>query len=375
MQVPAPPQLPAQVPCEEPGHCGWVHRLGLGFGEVVGPGQAVQLRLDLLHRPCSVQTDALHHRVDRRPSLGRGEPQRGLGKLRAVERGRLPRSLVPEKKPAGLLRVLVRHLGGRHLRRGGGGRLIGIAPAQLREELLRRKSGMPRRLAGTTAGGPPLRHPAAMVGNAPGWPQGCRRQGKLLPADGRPQFAPLRPGQRSEQEPLTHTGAPRQHPGVGGVGDTLRQVPQVSPPIGQGVGQDQLLLGPGHGHIEQAHLLRQQFLLQGQRHPGPGQGGKLHHSLPVQSLGPQAQPRVKENRLLQIPIVDPPSQAAEKDHRVLQPFGAVDGEDFHPGLLLGRGRHRRQAPALPYPVQMKEKAEEPFVSRSLKPSGQFIEGE
>ena len=181
--------------------------------------------------------------------------------------------------------------------------------------------------------------------------------------------------QQGQQQPLPRrTGGGhrlRHHRRAG----QRREIPQLLLHVLSAVQQDQLLLGPGHGHIEQAHLLRQQFLLQGQRHPGPGQGGKLHHSLPVQSLGPQSQPRVKENRLLQIPIVDPPSQAAEKDHRVLQPFGAVDGEDFHPGLLLGRGRHRRQAPALPYPVQMKEEAEEPFVSRSLKPSGQFIEGE
>ena len=66
------------------------------------------------------------------------------------------------------------------------------------------------------------------------------------------------------------------------------------------MGEDEFLLGPGHGHVEQTHLLGQHLLLQGQGHPGPGQGGKLHHGLPVQSLGAQPQLGVEEHGLLHI---------------------------------------------------------------------------
>ena len=287
--------------------------------------------------------------MHRRAPLGRGEAQGVLGKPGPLE-GTRPRRRISQEKDARLFRGLGRHLGGGDFGRGGRGHRMGVVPEELAEKFrpghgfprpLFRWGGLPGRLLG---------HCPVVVEDLPGRAPGVLGQRKVLPLDHFPKDSPLRPGHGGEQDPLPHRRAPRQHPGIGGAGQALRQVFQVRGAIGEAVGEDEFLLGPGHGHVEQAHLLGQHLLLQGQGHPGPGQGGKLHHGLPVQSLGAQPQLGVEEDGLLDVGKVQPPAQAAEEDHRVLQPLGPVDGQDLHPAPLLG-GRRRGDRPAaLPHPA-------------------------
>ena len=141
------------------------------------------------------------------------------------------------------------------------------------------------------------------------------------------------------------------------------------------MGHDQLFFGAGHGDVEQTHFLGHHLFIQRQRDSLPGQGGKLNHRLPVQPLGAKAQLGVEQNPFFLVGLIKLPPQAAQKDDRVFQPLGAVDGQQLDPSALLGGGRGCLEGPAFPHPVQMEQETKQALVTRALKAAGQLVEGQ
>ena len=174
---------------------------------------------------------------------------------------------------------------------------------------------------------------------------------------------------------MAHAGLHGQGHGGHGQSQILPQFGQGLAPGGEGNGQDQLFPGPGHGHIQQPQLLGHHLLVQTQGHRLAGQGGILDHPLRLQPLGTHAQLRVEEHRGLQIVPVQPSAQAAHQHHRLLQPLGAVDGQDGHALPLLGGAGGGQLSPRLAQPVQPQQELEQGPAAPVLHLPGQGIEGQ
>ena len=166
-----------------------------------------------------------------------------------------------------------------------------------------------------------------------------------------PQGGGLRPGQGVEQNPGSHALLVLQGHGGHGRGHVLPQPLQAPDALGQGQSQNKLLLCPGHGHIEKAQLLGHHLALQLPGHRPAGQGGILHHPLPVQPLGPYSQRGMEQHRTHQIVPVEPPGEAAHQYHRLLQALGAVDGQDGHALLLAIPAAGGNPCPRLLQPLE------------------------
>ena len=208
----------------------------------------------------------------------------------------------------------------------------------------------------------------------PGRAEVRRRDGHLHPR-GPAEDLPVGPGQGGQQHPLPHALAPGQHLGLhrtGRVGGQLLQIPR---PAGEGHRQNQLLLGPGHGHIEQPQLLGHHLQLQLPGHRPAGQGGILHPPLHVQPLGAHPQLGVEQDGPAHVLPVEPPRQPAEEHHGELQPLRLVDAQDAHAAPLPAGGGQGQLGPVLPQPGQVGQKAEQALVARALEAAGQLRQGE
>ena len=103
-----------------------------------------------------------------------------------------------------------------------------------------------------------------------------------------------------EEDPLAHTLLPLQSHGRHRRGSILRQPLQSACSLGEGQSENEFFFRPGHGHIQQPHLLGHHLPLQLPGHRSAGQSGVLHHPLPVQPLGAYPQHRMEQHRAHQV---------------------------------------------------------------------------
>ena len=175
----------------------------------------------------------------------------------------------------------------------------------------------------------------------------------------------LRPAQQGQQHPLTQgprlRHRLRQHRADGHRG----QLPEPAGGVVHGIHQDELLLGPGHGHVEDALLLRQvlppELLLDGL----PGQCGILDLPLQVHPSGPKAQGGMHQHRRVEVLPGEGVVQVRQDDDGELQALGLVDAHEPHAGrgrrALCGRGLSLLQQAA-----QLGDEGEEAPIAAALE---------
>ena len=99
--------------------------------------------------------------------------------------------------------------------------------------------------------------------------------------------------------------------------------------IFQSACQNQLLPGPGHGHIKQPQFLGQALLLQLSRQGGSAQCLVADTPDGVYVVRGQAQIHVQYQGLVHVLHVEPLAQARHKGDGEFQPFALVDAHDAH----------------------------------------------
>ncbi len=188
-----------------------------------------------------------------------------------------------------------------------------------------------------------------------------------------PQRRGLPPAQQRQQNPLRH-GPPavhsfRRH-------RQGRQSPQLLHPPpggGHGSGENQLLLGPGHAHVQHPHLLGPGLPAHEAGYRLPGNGGIANAAVQVNVQRPQPQAGMNQHRGLQVSPVEPFPQVCQEDNGEFQSLGLVDAHDLHAaGGRAGCGN--RLLPALQQAAEMGYESKQSLVSRALKAFGMFIQG-
>ena len=210
----------------------------------------------LLDRPFLyrlIQVDLLHHAVHSAAPLGGGHAPLRLFEPRT---GEFP---LPGGAGARLLRRFgvqqaAFHLGGRDL----GGQLgqdgVGVVPGQPGQV------GFRRFLCGFCVMLPSqaFRLAGAMTENVPV----VGRLEDVLRCLDAPQLLRIRPCQDGQQHPFAHRVPLEQGAWVGMSTSVGQEACDGLGGVGQGHDQNQLVLCPGHGHIEQAQFLRLHLLVQ-----------------------------------------------------------------------------------------------------------------
>ena len=147
-------------------------------------------------------------------------------------------------------------------------------------------------------------------------------QEALVPVEQRALQQPVQRALRSAQQ-LRREG----HGGRGGQGaDGLADV-------AHGARDDEPLLRARHGHVQQAHLLRERLGQQLRRDRLPRDGRVFHAVLQIRALRPQTERRVHEHACARIGFVEQARRVAQKHERELQPLGFVDAQDAHAAAL------------------------------------------
>ena len=230
-----------------------------------------------------------------------------------------PNLLVP--LPA--LKLGSRHLGGQ---RGGGD--VAVLPRQHRRV---RRQGRGGALTTALRRGlrrgrvVPQRHlPAAAAAH-----RQILHPGKL------PQRRRLRRFQQRQQDPLSHALGLCHCLGRHRVVGDGAQVPHQLLGIALAVHHNQLFLRPGHGHVENPHLLGLGLLFQQGRHGGFGNGVVADAPLLIDPHRAQPQPGMYQHHFLQIVSVKGLVQIAEDHDGKLKALGLVDGHDAHAAPAAG----------------------------------------
>ncbi len=228
----------------------------------------------------------------------------------------------------------------------------------------------------------PVRRPAAQShrgGKVPGGQQAhVPGQAPVLRGLGtgavqsRPQGRAVPPAQHRSQHPLRHGPGGGHLPGGRRALGLHRQGRQPAPPPVDGGKQNQLVLRPGHGHVQKPQLLRAQLPPEAEGQGVPGGGGVPQAPPPVHPLGAQAQLRVEQDGGLGVGLVELPVQAAQQHHRELQPLGAVDGQNPHAAPLPAGNGHRDAV--LRHPAQVEQEGHQPPVAPGLKPGRLVVQG-
>ena len=151
-------------------------------------------------------------------------------------------------------------------------------------------------------------------------------QEALVPVEQRALQQPVQRALRSAQQ-LRREG----HGGRGGQGaDGLADV-------AHGARDDEPLLRARHGHVQQAHLLRERLGQQLRRDRLPRDGRVFHAVLEIRALRPETEHRVHEHALACVGFVEQARRVAQKHERELQPLGFVDAQDAHAAALAAGG--------------------------------------
>ena len=122
-----------------------------------------------------------------------------------------------------------------------------------------------------------------------------------------------------------------------------RQIPQLLLHPLAAVDEDELLLGPGHGHVEDAHLLGLGLPFQPQRQRLLGDGGVADVSFPIHPIRAKPQLRMHQHRPVQVLPVEAALEIRQDHHGELQSLGPVDAHDLHALRRPGRPQRRRVA--------------------------------
>ena len=143
--------------------------------------------------------------------------------------------------------------------------------------------------------------------------------------------------------------------------------------MGHALHADELLLGPGQGHIQDPHFLGLALPGQGRRHGCFGDGVVPDALFPVHPLGAQAQPGVHQHRTAEVVGVEGLVQVRQDHHRELQSLGPVHAHDLHPAAG-GPGGDGGLPPLLQQVVELGHKVEQAAPASRRLLTGVGIQG-
>ena len=178
--------------------------------------------------------------------------------------------------------------------------------------------------------------------------------------------------QQRQQQPVTgafcagHRLRLHRHAAEGG------QLPQALFAVLHGVHQNELLLGAGQRHVQDAHLLGLALPLQRQRQRRLGDGVVADMPRRVHPLRARAQLGVHQHGLVHILPAEHTVQIRQHHHRELQSLGSVYAHDAHAG---GGGRRAdlRGVPLFQQAAEVHDKIEQPRFAALHHPPGVIIQ--
>ena len=187
-----------------------------------------------------------------------------------------------------------------------------------------------------------------------------------------PQLPGLRSIQRRQQHPMAHAlclPAQRFHPAHG---QCRRQNINGLWPvgIGNGIGHNQPVLGPGHGHIQHPHFFADGLLPDPVRNGQLAQRGIADTLDGIRHLHAQAQLLVTQHLFPRVGHIEFMGQIGEHHNRKLQALGLVDAHNRDCFRVLSR---RPGKAPLRQPVQMLQKTLQRTHLSLLKIRSQTVE--
>ena len=180
-----------------------------------------------------------------------------------------------------------------------------------------------------------------------------------------PEGLRLRAAEEGQQQPLAKGPAGRHGLRRDGQGGGGRQALEAGLREVEGVDQDELFLGAGHGYIKDPLLLRQVLPAEGFFNGNAGQGGIADLPLQVHPAGAQAQGGMHQDGGVEVLAGEGVVQVRQDDDGKLQALGLVDAHEAD-AVCRGAGRGRGGLPRLQQAAEPGGEGEEAPAAAGFK---------